>query len=301
MLDFRKIKTYPLGSRKNLVTTADFPRDTADFDPWRDRRFRKFCRLVAGAARQDRQVIFMMGAHVIKTGQSLLVIDLMRRGVITHVGMNGACSIHDFEMAFLGETSEDVAESIEDGSFGMAEETGSYINTALKHSRAGYGEAVGKMIVDKDLPYKEYSILAQAYRLGVPATVHVAIGTDIIHQHPTCDGAVLGRATFRDFKTIAESVAKMSHGAIMNFGSAVIMPEVFLKVLSISRNLGHKVAPITTANLDVRTGASTDWYYRPMKNVVVRPTSLGGEGFHFRVRHEVSIPSLHKLVLAELG
>jgi deoxyhypusine synthase len=242
----------------------------------------------------------MMGGHVVKSGLSLLIIDLMKRGVITHVAGNGAVSIHDFEMALIGETSEYVPRSIEDGSFGMAEETGRFMNEAInRYAEEGMGYAIGRWIVEHNLPYQEYSILANAYRLGVPATIHVAIGTDIIHQHPTCDGARTGLATYTDFKIFCHSVAHMKEGCYLNFGSAVIGPEVFLKALSIARNLGYQVHPITTANFDIRRGLN-DYFYRPSKNIVKRPTSLGGRGFNLRVDHKVSIPSLHRLVAEAL-
>jgi deoxyhypusine synthase len=242
----------------------------------------------------------MMGGHVVKSGLSLLIIDLMKRGVITHVAGNGSVSIHDFEMALIGETSEYVPRSIEDGSFGMAEETGRFMNEAInRYAEEGMGYAIGRWIVEHNLPYQEYSILANAYRLGIPVTIHVAIGTDIIHQHPACDGARTGLATYTDFKMLCHSVAHMKEGCYLNFGSAVIGPEVFLKALSIARNLGYQVHPITTANFDLRRGLN-DYFYRPSKNIVVRPTSLGGRGFNLRVDHKVSIPSLHRLVVEAL-
>ena len=295
MLDFSRIRTYPLRERKNLVRRRDFRRASTDVEPWGDRRFRRLVRLIQEARAGGRHVLWQMGAHVIKTGQSLLVIDLIRRGAVTHVAMNGACTIHDYEMALIGETSEDVALSIEDGSFGMAEETGRDINEAINSSREGYGKALGRWIVERALPHRDYSILAAAFDCGVPATVHVAIGTDITHQHPTCDGARLGAATYEDFKVYTETVSQLAGGVLLNVGSAVIMPEVFLKALSIARNLGFPVAPLTTANLDCRRHIN-DYYFRPAKNVVKRPISLGGQGFNLRVAHEVSIPSLHKLL-----
>jgi len=299
MIDFRKIKTYPLRERQNLLDTGIFVRDTAQVQPWGNRKFRQLVRTVVTAARNGKQVLVQIGAHVIKVGQSLLLIDLMERGVITHLAMNGACAIHDFELALQGATAESVAKNIEDGRFGMWEETGRMMNEAINRSRHGFGRTIGKLILDEKLPYLEYSLLAAACRLGIPATVHVAIGTDIIHQHPACDGAATGRATFRDFKIYTNTVAQMAEGCFLNFGSAVIGPEVFLKALSISRNLGFPVHPITTANFDCRPGI-TNYYYRPAKNIVLRPTSLGGTGYNFLVDHRISIPSFHRLALQML-
>jgi len=295
MLDFKKIKTYPLSQRKNLVHRKDFIRDTKNIKPWENRRFRRLVKKVVEARRNNKQVVVQIGAHVIKTGQSLLLIDLMKRGVITHIAMNGACAIHDFEMALQGATAESVPKNIEDGSFGMWEETGAMMNRAINRSKDGFGRTIGRLIVQKKMPYLEYSLLAAAYKLNIPATVHVAIGTDIIHQHPLCDGAATGRATYLDFKIYTESIAHLAEGCFLNFGSAVIGPEVFLKALSISRNLGFPVHPITTANFDCRRGI-TNYYYRPAKNIVLRPVSLGGTGYNFLVDHRVSIPSFHHLV-----
>ncbi len=300
MIDLTKIKTYPIAERHNLVKRSDFLADTRDFPVWQNRQFLQLAKRVIRAAKAKKQIIVMMGGHVVKSGLSLLVIDLVKRGVITHLAMNGAVSIHDFEMALIGETSEYVPRSIEDGSFGMAEETGRFMNEAInRYAEEGMGYAIGRWIVEHNLPYQQYSILAIAYRLGVPATVHVAIGTDIIHQHPTCDGARTGLATYTDFKILCHSVAQMKEGCYLNFGSAVIGPEVFLKALSIARNLGYQVHPITTANFDIRRGLS-DYFYRPSKNIVQRPTSLGGRGFNLRVDHKVSIPSLHRLIVEAL-
>jgi len=299
-IDLSRIKTYPLAERHNLVKRSDFIANTRDFPVWQNRNFLQLVRRVIRAAKEKRQIIVMMGGHVVKSGLSLLIIDLMKRGVITHVAGNGSVSIHDFEMALIGETSEYVPRSIEDGSFGMAEETGRFMNEAInRYAEEGMGYAIGRWIVEHNLPYQEYSILANAYRLGIPVTIHVAIGTDIIHQHPACDGARTGLATYTDFKMLCHSVAHMKEGCYLNFGSAVIGPEVFLKALSIARNLGYQVHPITTANFDLRRGLN-DYFYRPSKNIVVRPTSLGGRGFNLRVDHKVSIPSLHRLVVEAL-
>jgi len=296
MLDFSKIKTYPISERKNLVSHRNFvhPRDSAV--TWENEDFRRLCRTISRTKRAGGNILLQMGAHVVKSGLSLLVRDLMQRGYISHIAMNGAVAIHDFEIALIGETSEDVAESIEDGSFGMAEETGKFINETVNASREGFGKALGRRISREALPFREYSILCAAFELGLPATVHVAIGTDIVHQHPSFDGAKTGAATHYDFKLYAETVSQLSGGVVLNFGSAVIMPEVFLKALSICRNLGYPVAPLCAASFDLRHDIE-DYFFRPRKNVVLRPTSTGGEGFNFSVRHEQSIPSLHRILV----
>jgi hypothetical protein len=296
VLDFKKIKTYPLKLRQNLHDLSTFVCDTKDFTPWGNRKFHALVRKVVQAHRNGHGVVVQIGAHVVKTGQSPLLIDLMKRGVITHLAMNGAAAIHDFEIALQGATAESVAVNIENGMFGMWEETGRMMNQAINRSNEGFGKTIGRLIVRKKMPHADYSLLAAAFRLKIPATVHVAIGTDIIHQHPLCDGAATGRATFEDFKLYTESIAHLSGGCFLNFGSAVIGPEVFLKALSISRNLGYPVAPLTTANFDCRPGI-THYYYRPAKNIVLRPVSTGGQGYNFLVDHRVSVPSFHRLVI----
>ena len=313
MIDFSKIKTYPIAQRKNLVKLKDLISPKASPPPFDNPDLREVAERIVEARKKGRPVLWMMGAHVIKSGLSLIVIDLMRRGVITHVASNGAVTIHDFEIALIGETSEDVATSIEDGTFGMAEETGLLMNLAVQrgvHDGLGYGESLGRMIAeDERFKFKEYSVLYHAYKLGIPFTVHVALGTDIIHQHPRCNFAVLGEATGRDFKTYVETVSNLEGGVFLNFGSAVIGPEVFLKALSIARNLGFKVERFTTANFDLkpiadytrpRSKDDPDYYYRPLKNIVIRPPSMGGKGFHITGDHIVTIPNLHHMILQRL-
>ena len=260
------------------------------------------------AARQaGRPVIWMIGAHVVKRGLAPLLIDLMERGVITHLASNGATTIHDFEIALQGSTSEDVASSLETGTFGMAEETGRLMNRAIQagaRDGLGIGEALGRLIAeDERFRYRQYSLLYAAYRLRIPFTVHVAIGTDIIHQHPAVDFAALGWASGQDFKIFTASVCDLEGGVFCNFGSSVIGPEVFLKALSIARNLGNPVRVFTTANFDLVPLGDyrrpvgddvVDYYYRPRKNIVNRPVSLGGKGFHISGDHLVTIPNLHQ-------
>ena len=297
MLNFNKIKTISIKQRKNKVKLSDLvkPEDSKIF--LRSKDFDDLTGRIISAHKNKKQIIMMIGAHVIKVGMSLLIIDLMKKGVIKHIAMNGAGPIHDFELALIGETSEYVEKTIEDGTFGMIEETGRILNDAIKEgakNNLGMGYAIGKKISDLNLPNKEYSILCNAYKLNIPATVHVAIGTDIIHQHPSCDGAAVGKTTYHDFKIFAESVSKLEDGCILNIGCAVILPEVFLKALTIARNLGFKVEKITAANFDMID------HYRPRENVVHRPTSLGGKGFSIIEKHEKTIPTLHRKIIDSL-
>ena len=291
MLDFSKIKTYPIRKRNNLVTLKDFADINQEIDLLENKDLEILADKITDAHEKNKQVILMMGAHVIKVGMSPYIIDLMKKGLITHVAMNGAGPIHDFEIALIGETSEDVGNYLEDGSFGMIEETGKFLNEAAKEGaeeNIGYGKAIGKKIADMNLEFKEYNILYNAYKLNIPVTVHIAIGTDIIHQHPDCDGASLGKASFDDFKIFTESVSKLSDGVIMNLGCAVIMPETFLKALTISRNLGFNVENFTAANIDMID------HYRPRRNVVERPTQNNGLGLIIIERHEKTVPTLYK-------
>jgi len=297
MLDFSKIKTIPIKQRKNKVKLADLIKPENSKIIISSKDFDSLVNEIIKSHKNKQQVILMMGAHVIKVGMSLLLIDLMKKGVIKHIAMNGAGPIHDFELALIGETSEYVEKTIEDGTFGMIEETGRILNEAIREGSKndfGMGYSIGKKISDLSLPNKEYSILYNAYKLNIPVTVHVAIGTDIIHQHPSCDGAAIGKTSYQDFRVFAESVSKLENGVILNFGSSVILPEVFLKALTVARNLGCKVERFTAANLDMID------HYRPRENVVHRPTSLGGKGFIIIEKHEKTIPSLHRKIIDKI-
>lgn len=298
MLNFNKIKTISIKERKNKVKLNDLIKPENSEVLLDSKEFNELVEEIVKAYKNKKQIIFMMGAHVVKVGMSLLIIDLMKKGVISHIAMNGAGPIHDFELALIGETSEYVEQTIENGTFGMIEETGRILNEAIKEgakNNFGMGYAIGKKINDLNLPNKEYSILYNAHKLSIPVTVHSAIGTDIIHQHPSCDGTAVGKTTYEDFKIFTESVSKLEEGVILNIGSAVILPEVFLKALTIARNLSCKVEKITAANLDMMD------HYRPRENVVKRPTSLGGEGFIIIGRHEVTVPSLHRSLVDSLN
>jgi hypothetical protein len=244
---------------------------------------------IARARRNRRSVIVMMGAHPLKVGLGPLICSLIRDGTLGAIATNGAAIIHDFELAFAGRTSEDVAAELADGSFGMVEETGAFLNAAAKTAAdegAGLGEVVGREIVRAKLKYRDASIFAAAHAAGIAATVHVTLGADIIHMHPRADGAAIGAASFTDFHRLTAVVAGLSRGVVLNLGSAVVMPEVFLKALNLARNLGHKVERFTAADMDfVR-------HYRPRMNVVERPTMGGGRGIILTGHHELMFPLL---------
>jgi hypothetical protein len=242
------------------------------------------------ARRRGKPVILGMGAHVIKVGLSPILVDLLERGLLTAVAANGACAIHDFELAYAGFTSEDVEAQLTTGEFGMAEETGRIINEAVisgVRRGVGFGRALGEWMLAAQPAHLGQSIFAACARLGLPSTVHVALGTDIIHMHPSCDGAALGEATARDFRLLAAVVADLGGGGVyLNVGSAVLLPEVFLKALTLARNLGHRVQDFVTVNLDFIQ------HYRPTQNVVRRPVARGGQGYALTGHHELLVPLL---------
>ena len=314
-LRFDNIRTYSAQNRTNLVRIDNLKNLTDPVPAWDQEGFDQLVDRIVEARKNGRPVIWSQGAHVIKCGLSRYVIDLIRRGVITHVAGNGACSIHDFELCYLGGTSEHVPTAIEDGSFGMWEETGLWMNEALIEGARrgwGYGESLARYM-DRHaerFPHTDDCVLYQAYKRGVPATYHIALGTDIIHQHPRCDFAAIGQTSGTDFHRYCDSVSQLEGGVFLNFGSAVIGPEVFLKALSISRNLGYPTFRITTANFDLidlgdyRSRIGYDdphYYYRPRKNIVNRPVSRGGMGWHFTGDHQLTIPNLRRRVVRALG
>lgn len=314
-LNFSNITTYSVKQRINLVTIENMARPEVDPVPaWDSEGFDELITRIVDARKNRRPVIWSMGAHVIKNGLSRYIIELVKRGLITQISSNGAGSIHDFELAYNGGTSEDVPTAIEDGSFGMWEETGRWMNEALQKGAKlgmGYGESLGAYVEEHPdrFPYKEDCVFYQAYRHNVPATYHIALGTDIIHQHPIVDFSAIGATSGVDFHKMCYSVSRMDGGVFLNFGSGVIGPEVFLKALSISRNLGYATFKITTANFDLvnlgdyrsKIGYSDpNYYYRPRKNIVNRPTSMGGKGWHFRGDHKETIPNLYKRLVEKL-
>jgi hypothetical protein len=306
--DRSRLILRPLAERVHDMTLDDVlpldapvaPLDNPDLDT------------IAAAIRQaraaDRPVIWMMGAHVIKQGLSRFVVDLIRRGVITHIAMNGACTIHDWELALIGATTESVANYIRNGEFGLWQETGA-VNDAAQAAMAegiGLGEAVGRMIREASPPHLDVSILATAHELSIPATVHLGIGYDITHEHPNCDGAALGAASYADFLVFAETVRSLEGGVFLNLGSAVMGPEVYLKALSMARNVarqeGQEIRHFLTANFDLldlgkdchqqAPKSHPMYYYRPWKTILVRTVADGGESVYIQADHRQSIPNL---------
>jgi len=252
---------------------------------------------IGAARRAGRSCLLMMGAHPLKVGLGPLICDLIREGVFNALATNGAAMIHDFELAFAGRTSEDVGAGLADGSFGMAEETGSFLNNAAKTAAqegGGLGEVVGRKISQGRLKFASNSIFACAYQAGISATVHVTLGADIIHMHPSANGAAIGAATMADFHRMVSVVGELSRGVVVNLGSAVVMPEVFLKALNLARNLGRSVSGFSAADMDFIR------HYRPRLNVVERPTRDGGHGFTLIGHHEIMFPLLAAAIRVEL-
>src|SRR5947207_4052781 len=244
---------------------------------------------IATSIRRKKRVVLGMGAHPIKVGLGPVIVDLIERGRLAAVAMNGACLVHDFELAWNGRTSEDVGPGLERGTFGMARETGEFLNRATREGVAaglGLGRAIGDAILRARLPFRRTSILAAAARAGIPATAHVAIGTDIIHMHPSADGAAIGEGSLRDFHLLAGVVARLAGGVYLNLGSAVVLPEVFVKALNLARNVGYPVRDLTTIDMDFTR------HYRPAVNVVARPTAAGGRGIQLTGHHEIMVPLL---------
>jgi len=303
--DLSGIRTYPIKSRTSKARVEDFarpappdgslaafldslPRMLAAAD------FNVVVRAIVEAKRAAAGVVWGLGAHVVKTGLGPVLIDLMERGFVSAIATNGASIIHDFEVAISGATSEDVDESLGPGRFGMADETGRLLNRAINDGVAeglGIGQAVTRFLADREPQFARHSILAAAARLNIPVTVHVAIGTDIIHMHPGASGAALGEGSLRDFRYFVSNVARLEEGVYLNCGSAVVLPEVFLKAVAIARNRGIALAKLTTVNLDfIRS-------YRPQTNVVARPTAGTGRGYSLIGHHELMIPLLAAAVV----
>ena len=258
---------------------------------------RKLVNRLTMAVKEKKTIIVAMGAHTIKIGLSPVILDLMERGIITGIAMNGAGIIHDSEVAMVGATSEDVENELAHGKFGMAKETGEFLNSAIREGAKrgdGLGYSVGSSILKASFPYSKFSLLAGAARMNIPLTVHVAIGTDIIHFHPDADGSAIGKTSHLDFRIFSSLVSRLDGGVYINLGSAVILPEVFLKALTLVRNLGFNVKKFTTVDMDfVRN-------YRPMTNVVRRPTLEGGEGFSITGHNEIMFPLLAAALIENL-
>jgi hypothetical protein len=309
-IDLSRVRTVPLGTRVNKVALAGFAQP-----PEAGRSFAAFVATLPGilagkdfqhvvgaivkAHRQRRPVIVGLGAHVIKCGLSPVLIDLMRRGIVTALALNGAGAIHDCEVALIGETSEDVAAGLKEGTFGMVRETGELVNQAvnrvLERPAAGMGELLGEELTTQSAPYRAYSLLAAGRDLGIPITVHVALGTDIVHMHPSANGAAIGQATFNDFRLLAACVTELSGGVYVNLGCAVILPEVFLKAFTVAQNFGARLHDFVTVNMDMIA------HYRTGENVVRRPPTVGGAGYNLIGRHEIMVPLLAQAVVEALA
>jgi hypothetical protein len=304
--DLSDISTYPLKSRKSKARAEDFGQPCApgaSIAAFLDSlpnilaasTLKTVVNAIVQAKRGDAGVIWGMGAHVIKTGLGPILIDLMERGYVSAIALNGAGIIHDFEIALVGATSEDVDEALGPGRFGMAEETGRLLNAAINDgvgAGLGLGQSVTRFLGEKEPQFARKSILATAARLEIPVTVHVAMGTDIIHMHPAASGANIGEGSLRDFRYFVSNVAKLERGVYLNCGSAVVLPEVFLKAVAIARNRGIALAELTTVNLDFVQ------LYRPQTNVVRRPTLGTGRGHSLVGHHEIMIPLLAAAIVA---
>jgi hypothetical protein len=308
-LDFRALRFRSIQERAHKVDVGALGKPTPQGCSFRDwleslpnflavQELGAVAHAVVAARKAGKPVVLAFGGHVVKTGCGPLVIDMMERGIVTAVATNGSGAIHDLELAQTGATSEEVADTIRDGSFGMVSETCQWMNEAAAlGAKSGLGAGVGAVIEKSEAPHRRHSIFAAAFRKSVPATVHVAVGTDTVHVHPDADGAAIGAATLRDFRTLCGLVAAMGSkigesvgGVWLNFGSAVIMPEVFLKAVSVARNLGHDLSHVQTGNFDMIK------HYRPVQNVVTRPV-LPGRGHHVTGHHELTLPLLRQAIL----
>jgi hypothetical protein len=305
-LDLAELRYEPLGERPSKVFLTDLGRPAgagASFDDWLDglpdqlagKGLRRLRDAIVRAHGGGHSIVAALGGHVVKTGCAPYLIDWIERGVLGGLAMNGSAAIHDLELAIAGRTSEDVGPRLVAGTFGFARETSKLFAAACvraAHQSCGLGVALGELIVEQGGPGLESSLLVAAHRAGIPATVHVAVGTDIVHMTPELDGAALGRATLDDFRILCGVVSRMADGVWLNLGSAVILPEVFLKAVAIARNLGHSLDGLTTANLDF------EQKYRGLLNVLQRP---GAEGVALTGHHEIMIPLLHASVVSRLA
>jgi len=307
MSDERQTRQQSIAARRSKVRQLDLAPPAAPLHGFLERlphqlaadSLRALTQAIAEAHRRGRPVIVLMGAHVIKVGLTPVLIDLLRRGIVTAVGSNGATLVHDSELALFGHTSEDVESALAEGTFGMTRETHEFVNGAINAGAAeglGLGAAVGKALAEADAPYAEHSLLAQSWRLGRPLTAHVAIGTDILHMHPTADGAAIGAGSLRDFHCLTNRLGDLGDGGVLlNVGSAVIMPEVALKAFALLRARGVDLSGFTSADLDMIR------HYRPTQQIVRRVQALGGQGYAITGHHEIMIPLLAGCVLAEIA
>ena len=307
-IKLNKVKSAPLKDRKSKVSIQNFGKAYT-----RSCNFREFLNClpdilaakdlkeivteITTAYKAKKTIVLAIGAHVIKVGLNPILIDLMEKGIISAIALNGAGIIHDSEIAMVGHTSEEVSDGLTEGSFGMAEETARTINDAIADgvkSGMGIGESVGKRLLEVDSPFKDQSILVNGFRLKIPITVHIAIGTDIIHMHPSCSGAAIGKGSHLDFRLFSSIISQLEGGVYLNIGSSVILPEVFLKALTLVRNLGFDIKDFTTVNMDFIQ------HYRPVTNVVKRPTQKGGKGYSITGHHEIMVPLLAAAILEGL-
>lgn len=312
-----RLRLLPLAEREHDMDISAVMALDAVTAPVADERLSVVAARMVAAREQGNQVIVTIGAHVLRSGVQRFLIDLMERGAITHLAGNGAVAIHDLELSLVGATLESVAHYISDGQFGLWQETGRLndIARAAADEGLGFGEAVGREISEGDYPHQDISVLAAAYRLGIPATLHVGIGYDIVHEHPNCDGAAIGAASYRDFLVFAKSMEGLEGGVYLNFGSAVMGPEVYLKALAMARNVAHqqgrRIKDITTAVFDLKPlpkegyrlqppKSNPDYYFRPWKTILVRTVADGGESFYFQLDHAVSVPALWRRVVDRL-
>lgn len=310
MINIYKVKTYSVKKRYSKVQVQDFAKPPLRGESFwefynslpnilKSKDIRFIVNAIVKAYKAKRAVIFMAGAHVIKCGLNPVLIALLKKKIINCIVLNGAGIIHDFELAFCGRTSEDVGEALKEGRFGMGRETAQFLNNAITEGVSG-GSGLGYAIADKisntGLRYKNLSLLHQAYKNKIPICVFVAIGTDIIHQHPSFNAALTGEGSLRDFHLLVENVSRLNQGGVViNFGSAVILPEVFLKALNLARNLGTPVKDFVTANFDML------YHYRPLQNVVCRPIETGGKGFYIVGHHEFMLPLLAWAIMEKIG
>lgn len=309
MININKVKTYSLKQRHSKVKAGDFanpPVRGASFERFSNslpnilkvKEIRTITDAIVSAKRKKRVVIFMAGAHVIKCGLNPVLIELIRKKIITCICLNGAGIIHDFEVAFQAKTSEDVAENLKNGKFGMGRETAEFINNAVREGIGeglGLGTSVAKGIAETKLAHKNLSLLYNAYKYEIPVCVFVGIGTDIIHQHPSFNAGLTAEGSLRDFYLLVENITDLNNGGVvLNFGSAVMLPEVFLKALNLARNLGSKVKDFTTANFDMI------YHYRPAQNVCMRPVISGGKGYYIVGHHEIMLPLLAQSVIEKI-
>ncbi|MDY6853091.1 MAG: hypothetical protein SWO11_00065 [Thermodesulfobacteriota bacterium] len=307
-IKLNKVKSNSLKDRQSKVSIQNFGKAytrTGNFckflsclpDILAAKDLKEIVTEITTAYKAQKIIVLAIGAHVIKVGLNPILIDLMEKGIISAIALNGAGIIHDSEIAMVGQTSEEVSDGLTGGSFGMAEETARTINDAITDgvkNCMGIGESVGKRLLEIDSPFKDQSILVNGIRLQIPITVHVAIGTDIVHMHPSCNGAAIGKGSHLDFRIFSSIVSQLEGGVYLNIGSSVILPEVFLKALTLVRNLGFDIKDFTTVNMDFIQN------YRPVTNVVKRPTQKGGKGYSITGHHEIMVPLLAAAILEGL-